>query len=45
MTHHLEDLMSDCDLYGWDKPRGFHGVLLKQMEQGHLSWADSDQIL
>ena len=44
MAHHLEDLMSDCDLYGWEKVRSFHGVLLTQMEQGRLSWADSDQI-
>ena len=37
--------MSDCNLYGWEKVRGFHGVLLNQMEQGCLSWVNSDQIL
>ena len=44
MAHHIECLMSDCDLYGWEKVRAFHMVLLKQMEQGRLSWTDSDQI-
>ena len=45
MAHHLEDFMSDCDLYGWERVRDFHGVMLNQMEQDYLSWADSDQIL
>ena len=40
MAHHLEDMMSDCDLYRREKVRGFQGVLLNQIEQGHLSWAD-----
>ena len=33
MAHDIEDLMSDCDLYVWEKVRAFHGVLLNQMEQ------------
>ena len=45
MAHHLVDMMSDCDLYGWETVREFHGVLINQMEQGHLSWAESEQIL
>ena len=31
-AHHLEDLMSDCDLYVWEKVRAYHEVLLNQME-------------
>ena len=45
MIHHLEDLISDCDPYRWEKVRAYHGFLLNQMEQGLLSWAESDQIL
>ena len=45
MAKHLEELMSDCDLYGWEKVKAYHGVLLNQMEQGFLSWSDSDQML
>ena len=29
MAVHLEDLMSDCALYGWEKVRAYHGVWLK----------------
>ena len=32
MAHHLEDLMSDRNLYGWEKVRAYYGVLLNQME-------------
>ena len=45
MAHHLEDLMLDYHMYEWEKVRAFNGVFLNQMEQGHLSWADFDQIL
>ena len=44
-AQHLEELMSDCDIYGWDKVRTYHGVLLNQMEQGCLSWEDCVQKL
>ena len=37
MAHHLEDLMLDCDLYGWDKVQAFYEILLNQIDQGHLS--------
>ena len=30
---------------GGENVRAFHGSLLNQMEQSHLSWADCDQIL
>ena len=43
IAQHLEDLMSDCDLYRWEKVRAYHGVLLNQMEQGCLSWEYSEQ--
>ena len=32
MTQHLEGLIDDCDLYGWEKVGSYHGVLFKQME-------------
>ena len=30
------ELMSDCDLYGWETVMAYHGVLLNHMELGHL---------
>ena len=34
LSKHLQNLMSDAQWYGWDKVRTFHGVWLKQIEQG-----------
>ena len=42
ITQHLEELMGDCNLYGWDKVQAFHGVWLNQMEQRCLLWKDSE---
>ena len=37
MVAHLKNLMSDAQLYGWDRPRTFHVVWLNQLEQGHCT--------
>ena len=34
MASHLEDLMGDSELYGWERVRAYHGVWLNQVEQG-----------
>ena len=38
MTSHLEELMGDARLYGWDSVRAYHMVRLNQIEQGHATW-------
>ena len=45
IAKHLEELMSDCNMCGWEEVRAYHGILLNQMEQGHLSWQDCEQKL
>ena len=40
MASHLKALMSDAQLYGWERTRAFHGVWLKQLEQGRCTWFD-----
>ena len=42
MAAHLEDLMSDAKLYGWEWTRAFHGVWFNQLEQGRSTWHDED---
>ena len=34
MTTNLKELMSDVELYGWDRVTNFHVVWLSQLEQG-----------
>ena len=43
MVAHLKDLMSDAQLYGWDRARTFHGVWLNQVEQRHCTWMDEKE--
>ena len=45
MIAHLNDLMCDAHLYGWDHARTFHGVWLNQLEQGHCTWMDEEEKL
>ena len=40
MSSHLKDLMSNAQLYGWDRARTFHGVWLNQLKQGHCTSID-----
>ena len=37
MAPHLKGLMSDAQLYGWDRTRAFHVVLLNQPEKGRCT--------
>lgn len=32
MTQHLEKLMEDIDLYGWERVRAYNGLWLIQLE-------------
>ena len=34
MATHLEELIADSELYGWERVRAYHRVLLNQLEQG-----------
>ena len=45
MVQHLEELMEDTDLYGWEKVKMFHAAWLNQIEQCRCDWADDDQKL
>ena len=40
MAAHLKDLMSDAQLYGWDRAKTFHGIWLNQLKQGHCTWME-----
>ena len=45
MATHLENMMSDAELYGWKITRTFHGVWLNQLEQGRATWHDKKEKL
>ena len=45
MAVHLEELMSDCNLYGLEKVRAYHAVWLNQIKQEQLSWDDTEEKL
>ena len=45
MAANLKDLMSDAELYVWDRTRTFRGVWLNQLEQGHCKWLDEEEKL
>ena len=40
MVTHLQDLMSDTQLYGLERAKTIHGVWLNQLEHGHCTWMD-----
>ena len=42
MAQHLQELMGDTELYGWEFVRAFHTIWLKQLEQQRVTWADED---
>ena len=43
LASHLQDLISDSELYGWFKVRVNHAVWLNQLEQGRVSWDDVER--
>ena len=45
MAVQLEELMSDCNLCGWERVRPYHSVWLNQIEQGELTWDDTEEKL
>ena len=42
MIQHLQDLVDDVDLYGWEPVWAFHAVWLQQLEEGCVTWADEE---
>ena len=40
MIQHLQDLMSDVELYGWELVKAFHAIWLLQLEQGRVMSAN-----
>ena len=42
MMQHLEEIMGDVDLYGWEHVNAYHGVWLNQLEQGRFTLNDTD---
>ena len=43
MASHLEDLMEDVELYGWERVRAYHIVWLNQLEQGWATWENEEE--
>ena len=41
MATHLNELMSDAELYGW----AFHSIWLNQLEQGQCTWIGDEEKL
>ena len=42
MATHLQELMGDAELYGWESVRTFHVVWLQQLDHDMVTWADED---
>ena len=42
MLKHLQELMADSAIYGWEHVRTYHAVWLQQIENGHAEWEDTD---
>ena len=45
IASHLQELMSDAELYGWECTRAFHSILLNQLKQGRCTWVYDDEKL
>ena len=41
MSAYLAELMADAELYGWEATKAFHAVWLQQLEQGQVTWRDT----
>ena len=44
MLTHLNELMADTSEYGFEGPKTFHAIILREIEHGRLSWTDRDAI-
>ena len=40
MNAHLNYLMADSELYGWEKVQAYYTTWLNQLEHGRMSWDD-----
>ena len=44
MLKHLGNIMGDVTEHSWENVRNCHAIILQQMEQARLNWADTDSI-
>ena len=44
MLTHLQELMEDGESFSWEVVRSYHGVLLREIENGRVTWADDKAI-
>ena len=44
MLEYLSEIMDDSHDFGWKTAKGAHAVLLCRMEEGRLTWQDTDKI-
>lgn len=44
MIRHLQGLCRDVAKHGWEATRDFQGIVLNEVELGHLSWPDHEVI-
>ena len=42
MARHLQELMTDMELYSWESARVYHAVWLQQLENGQVPWDDME---
>ena len=42
MDEHLQELMGDAELCGWEPVRAFHAVWLQQLKHGWVTWPETD---
>ena len=43
LLHHFQEFMEDAEIYSWRAVQDYHAAWLKQIEQGHSSWKDTDK--
>lgn len=44
MIRHLQGLCRDVTKHGWEATRDFHGIVLNEIELGHLTWPEHEVI-
>ena len=44
MLDYLTEIMDDSHDFGWKTAKGAHAVLLSRMEEGRVTWQDTDKI-
>ena len=44
MLEYLSDIMEDSHDFGWASVKGSHAVLLCKMEEGRITWEETNKI-